>query len=126
MPLYDYLCKKCGAVTEVRHGAGEKFAGACAVCGSTGLQRVFNPAPIHFKGSGFYATDSRKTSAPAKAEAGTGEAKTGEPDKRERKEGTGDNATGETTSSHPERARGDNPSRHRGTGETSAKPESAA
>ncbi len=61
MPLYDYRCTKCGKVTEVRHGFGEPFAGTCPVCDGR-LQRVFNPAPIVFKGSGFYATDSRKKS----------------------------------------------------------------
>jgi putative FmdB family regulatory protein len=68
MPLYDYRCAACGGVTEIRHAAGETFAGACPACGSTALQRVFNPAPIHFKGSGFYATDSKKNVEPAKAE----------------------------------------------------------
>lgn len=69
MPLYDYRCNACGATAEVRHGAGETFAGACPSCGAKDLQRVFNPAPIHFKGSGFYATDSKKKSEPAKSEA---------------------------------------------------------
>jgi putative FmdB family regulatory protein len=68
MPLYDYRCAKCGHVVEVRHSFGERFSGTCAECGGE-LQRVFNPAPIHFKGSGFYATDSRRKAAePAKSE----------------------------------------------------------
>ncbi|HUY42036.1 MAG TPA: FmdB family zinc ribbon protein [Candidatus Dormibacteraeota bacterium] len=87
MPLYDYRCTKCGKVSEVRHGFGEPFAGTCPVCGGP-LQRVFNPAPIVFKGSGFYATDSRKksddasTSTDAKSEkpsdAKPGDAKPGD------------------------------------------------
>lgn len=35
------------------------YAEACRHCGGT-LARVFNPAGIVFKGSGFYITDSRK------------------------------------------------------------------
>jgi putative FmdB family regulatory protein len=58
MPLYDYRCVACGAVTEVRHGFGESHEGPCPSCGGA-LRRVFNPPPIHFKGSGFYVTDSR-------------------------------------------------------------------
>lgn len=58
MPLYDYRCIVCGKVIEVRHGFSERFSEACAACGGA-LQRVFNPAPIVFKGSGFYVTDSR-------------------------------------------------------------------
>ena len=61
MPLYDYQCKACQQVTEVRHGFRESHEGVCPACGGE-LGRVFNPAGIVFKGSGFYITDSRKSS----------------------------------------------------------------
>ncbi len=67
MPLYDYACTKCGRVHEVRHGFDETYEKACEACGAA-LRRVFNPAPVLFKGSGFYVTDSRGSSAPAKTE----------------------------------------------------------
>jgi putative FmdB family regulatory protein len=60
MPLYDYRCRACSNVTEVRHGFREAYEGTCPACGSDQLARVFNPAGIVFKGSGFYVTDSRK------------------------------------------------------------------
>jgi putative FmdB family regulatory protein len=59
MPLYDYACTKCGRVREVRHGFGESYDAPCEACGGA-LRRVFNPAPVLFKGSGFYVTDSRR------------------------------------------------------------------
>ncbi|GAC1412890.1 MAG: hypothetical protein NVSMB64_23100 [Candidatus Velthaea sp.] len=59
VPLYDYQCEKCKKVTEVRHNFREKHAQPCPECGGQ-LARVFNPAGIVFKGSGFYITDSRK------------------------------------------------------------------
>ncbi len=59
MPLYDYQCRQCSEVTEVRHGFKETFEGTCPKCGGE-MARVFNPAGIVFKGSGFYITDSRK------------------------------------------------------------------
>ncbi len=62
MPLYDYACTKCGRVREVRHGFDETFGEPCEACGAP-LRRVFNPAPVLFKGSGFYVTDSRRSSA---------------------------------------------------------------
>jgi putative FmdB family regulatory protein len=62
MPLYDYKCKECGKVTEVRHGFNESHADPCPACGGT-MQRVFSAAPIVFKGSGYYITDSRKPGA---------------------------------------------------------------
>ncbi len=61
MPLYDYQCRSCRKVTEVRHGFKEEHTGACPACGGE-MARVFNAAGIVFKGSGFYVTDSRKSS----------------------------------------------------------------
>jgi putative FmdB family regulatory protein len=62
LPLYDYRCRDCSTVTEVRHGFREDHDGACPNCGGA-LARVFNPAGIVFKGSGFYVNDSRKPAA---------------------------------------------------------------
>ncbi len=73
MPLYDYRCRACSKVTEVRHGFGMVHEEACPACGGE-LARVFSPAGIVFKGSGFYLTDSRKASEKAKgtsSESGT-------------------------------------------------------
>ena len=68
MPLYDYRCRACSKVTEVRHGFREGHQGACPECGGE-LARVFSPAGIVFKGSGFYLTDSRAASEKKKAKA---------------------------------------------------------
>ena len=62
MPLYDYACTKCGRTHEVRHGFDERYDRPCDACGAP-LRRVFNPAPVLFKGSGFYVTDSRRSGA---------------------------------------------------------------
>ena len=67
MPLYEYRCADCGQLTEVRHGFDELYAQPCEHCGGA-LRRVFNPAPILFKGSGFYVTDSRKKTQEAAAQ----------------------------------------------------------
>jgi putative FmdB family regulatory protein len=64
MPLYDYKCTQCDKTTEIRRGFDETHIEACPSCGGK-LARVFNPAPIVFKGSGFYVTDSRKSSSPS-------------------------------------------------------------
>jgi len=67
MPLYDYACTKCGQTVEVRHGFNESHGEPCAACGAP-MRRVFNAAPVLFKGSGFYVTDSRRSSGGEKAE----------------------------------------------------------
>lgn len=61
MPLYDYQCSQCQNVVEVRHGFNDAYTEPCASCGGA-LKRVISPAPVIFKGSGFYVTDSRKPS----------------------------------------------------------------
>ncbi len=74
MPLYDYQCKQCKTVREIRHGFRETTSEACAACGGE-LQRIFNPAPIVFKGSGFYKTDSRGAAPSESAPAASTESK---------------------------------------------------
>jgi putative FmdB family regulatory protein len=58
LPLYEYQCRDCKKTAEVRHGFKETFEGKCEACGGE-MARVFTPAGIVFKGSGFYLTDSR-------------------------------------------------------------------
>ena len=60
MPLYEYECRSCGTVTDIRHGFDESVSEACPACGGE-LMRRFSPTGIVFKGSGFYITDSRKS-----------------------------------------------------------------
>lgn len=66
MPIYEYQCQGCGKVTDIRHGFDERNSDACPACGGT-LARRFSPAGIVFKGSGFYVTDSRKSSDSGKS-----------------------------------------------------------
>ncbi len=67
MPTYGYRCPKCSLEFEVWQRMTDDAAAACPNCGAA-AQRLFFPAGIVFKGSGFYKTDSRK---PAPAGDGT-------------------------------------------------------
>jgi putative FmdB family regulatory protein len=69
LPLYDYQCKQCRQIAEVRHGFTDVYSEACSNCGGA-MSRVFNAAGIVFKGSGFYITDSRQGNGESK---GSGE-----------------------------------------------------
>jgi putative FmdB family regulatory protein len=62
LPLYEYRCSSCGQSVDIKHGFKETVSDPCAACGGP-LVRVFNPAGIVFKGSGFYVTDSRPKSS---------------------------------------------------------------
>jgi putative FmdB family regulatory protein len=65
MPTYEYLCTDCGNRVEAFQRIGDDPLTVCEVCGGA-LRKVFHPAGIVFKGSGFYATDSRSRSKPSK------------------------------------------------------------
>ena len=69
MPTYEYECTVCGQHIEVFQRFSEDPLTICGVCGGK-LRKVFHPAGIVFKGSGFYATDSR-----AKASSGAASTK---------------------------------------------------
>jgi putative FmdB family regulatory protein len=86
MPLYDYACTQCGRTFEVRHGFDEVHQDPCTVCGAP-VRRVFNAAPVLFKGSGFYVTDSRRSSGGGKSEKSEKPENADKPEKAEKPAG---------------------------------------
>ena len=62
MPTYEYACTDCGHRFDVRQGFNDAPISDCPKCGAN-VRRVLYPAGVIFKGSGWYATDSRKGSA---------------------------------------------------------------
>ena len=58
MPTYEYACKSCGTHVEVFQRISDEPITVCGVCGGA-LRKVFHPAGILLKGSGFYKTDNR-------------------------------------------------------------------
>jgi putative FmdB family regulatory protein len=67
MPLYEYKCIQCGAVTEVIQKVSDTPLEVCAQCGGRLRKQVSSPA-IQFKGSGWYVTDyaGKKPTEPQK------------------------------------------------------------
>ncbi len=65
MPWYDYQCEKCGTVFEVQREMRASGPVRCKHCGSAKTSKIFSPAGIQFKGSGFYVTDARGKNAVA-------------------------------------------------------------
>lgn len=62
MPTYEYACTNCGNRFDVRQRFSDDPISDCPKCGAS-VRRVLYPAGVIFKGSGWYATDSRKGSA---------------------------------------------------------------
>jgi putative FmdB family regulatory protein len=61
VPTYEYACTQCGQHIEVFQRIAEDPLTTCGACGGP-LRKVFHPAGILFKGSGFYSTDNRTKS----------------------------------------------------------------
>ena len=76
MPTYGYRCKACAGEFDVWQKMSDEPVATCPTCGGAG-KRLFFPAGIVFKGSGFYATDSRRSSSTSSAPAGNGSGKSG-------------------------------------------------
>jgi len=58
MPTYEYACIECDESLDVVRGFNDpENVPPCSTCGYK-MTRVYSPAGIQFKGSGFYKTDN--------------------------------------------------------------------
>ncbi len=62
MPTYEYECTSCHERVEAVQKFTDPPLATCPLCGGE-LRKVFSSVGIVFKGSGFYKTDSRGSSA---------------------------------------------------------------
>ena len=71
MPTYQYRCTACSKELEAVQKFSDPALTTCPAC-SGDLRKVYSAVGVVFKGSGFYATDSR-TSSSASTPASTQE-----------------------------------------------------
>ena len=90
MPTYQYRCQQCSNELEVVQKFTDDALTACPACHGT-LRKVYGAVGVVFKGSGFYATDSR-AKASAKPD-GASDAKTSGGDKPSGEKTSGEKAT---------------------------------
>ncbi|TRY20067.1 FmdB family transcriptional regulator [Tessaracoccus rhinocerotis] len=92
MPTYQYRCTACGEDLEIFQKFTDPSLTVCPSCDGE-LRKVFNAVGVVFKGSGFYATDSRnsKTSTTPAAKSESAAATTS----------SGDSSAKSSTSSAP-------------------------
>jgi putative FmdB family regulatory protein len=63
MPIYEYICEKCGAHTEVLQKVSDAPLKKCRECKGK-LEKIVSRTSFQLKGSGWYKTDySSKPSA---------------------------------------------------------------
>lgn len=71
MPTFDFACTACGHVFEKTIAFGSKTKPACVNCGSKKTEKQLTPPAVHFKGTGFYRTDSASASVATRKTDGT-------------------------------------------------------
>ena len=69
MPIYELACKECGHQYERIVSFSSTVLPACPTCSSVEVTRLLSQPAIHFKGSGWYITDSKKEDEKKKAAA---------------------------------------------------------
>ncbi|HET6924094.1 MAG TPA: zinc ribbon domain-containing protein [Anaeromyxobacteraceae bacterium] len=55
MPIYEYLCERCGHLTEVMQKVGDRRPATCPECGSKRLAKLVSRTAFQLKGGGWYA-----------------------------------------------------------------------
>jgi len=95
MPIFEYQCKKCGAVFEVlEKNADSPRTVHDGGCGGP-LERLLSPPALQFKGSGWYITDY------ARGSSGNGSAGKRDSSKAESKTETSSESKKSETSKSP-------------------------
>jgi putative FmdB family regulatory protein len=104
MPLYEYLCKKCGHRFEKIQKFSDRMIKKCPDCGGV-VEQVISAPAVQFKGSGWYVTDypkkSQESSSSDSAEGGKAskEGKEGKKDEKAKGESGASSASSSTSSS---------------------------
>ena len=63
MPIYEFVCGECGYEFEKILSFSATATPTCVNCGAQNVERQMGRPAIHFKGSGWYITDSKKSNA---------------------------------------------------------------
>jgi putative FmdB family regulatory protein len=128
MPIYQYKCRSCGANIEKMQSFSAESLVECPECHQPALKKVMSAAGIIFKGSGWYITDSKKSSsvvAPSSEGSKSGDGKSGDGKSDSGKSGeaapvtSGESKSGESKS-------GESKSSESRSGETKASVSAAA
>lgn len=61
MPIYEYVCKKCGHKFEKIQKFSDPKVKKCPECGGA-VEQTINAPAVQFKGTGWYVTDYAKKS----------------------------------------------------------------
>jgi putative FmdB family regulatory protein len=70
MPIYEYRCRQCEAVTDVLQLRASTPPPRCKACQGEDMERLISRTSFQLKGSGWYTSDyARSANAEAKGDA---------------------------------------------------------
>jgi putative FmdB family regulatory protein len=69
MPIYAYRCDECGFAKDVLQKISDPVLSVCPSCGKSSFKKQVTAAGFQLKGTGWYVTDFRGGSAPARGTA---------------------------------------------------------
>ena len=69
MPIYAYKCESCGHAKDVLQKMSDPPLTECPACGAATFSKQLTAAGFQLKGSGWYATDFKGSTAGAAAPA---------------------------------------------------------
>jgi putative FmdB family regulatory protein len=78
MPIYEFACQDCGHEFEKIQSFSDSTTPACPNCQGVHVQRRLSAPAIHFKGSGWYITDSKNAAKGSATGSSNGEDGKGE------------------------------------------------
>jgi putative FmdB family regulatory protein len=90
MPTYEYKCKQCEEVFEILQKMTDAPLRDCPVCGGALSKVISGGIGIIFKGSGFYTTDYKNSSAVVSSPAGKNNKESGKEQGTEKEKGIKD------------------------------------
>ena len=70
MPIYGYRCSNCGNQFEVYQKMSDEPVESCPKCQGK-VRKILYPTGVVFKGSGYYSTDYKASSAPSSGSNGS-------------------------------------------------------
>lgn len=100
MPIYEFVCERCAHEFEKIVSFSAAKAPACPVCEGEDVKRRMSKPAIHFKGSGWYITDSKADTKKSNGNGSNGSEKSAESDStKSTSDGSGETTKAESAKS---------------------------
>lgn len=75
MPIYEYVCEKCGHHLEIMQKMNDEPLAKCPKCGKKALEKIFSQTSFQLKGGGWYVSDYGKGGSSKKNQESGSESK---------------------------------------------------